>query len=76
MNIWVTYKKAKAVVASCDDLAQLPGAKRYINLWFKYYSHVGKNNKLLADELVAGLYEKLRTLIYIKKFEITRGKNG
>lgn len=75
MNIWKTYNKAKLVIASCDSQMQLKGAKRYINLWFDMYTTKDDNNKIIAEELVAGLYEKLKNYIYLKKYELKRESN-
>ena len=72
MNIYKTYKKAKEVVNSCDDLRQIKGAQKYVNFWFRTYTS-GENNKLrYADKDVVALYEKLKSLLYLKKYQLKK----
>lgn len=73
MNIFSSYKKAKAVVLSCDDHSQLDAAKRYVNLFFVNYSSKSKKgNHRVATEVAGELYNKLKSLLYVKKYELTK----
>lgn len=71
-NIFQTYRKAKSIVLSCDDASQLKAAKKYINLWFKEYTTVDKKGNRHAERLVSDLYEKLLSLMYVKRYELTK----
>ena len=72
MNIFNSYKKAKAVVTSCDDARQLKGAKRYINFWFRAHSDNRKGNVYYASNEVYELYERLNKLLYIQKHKLNK----
>ena len=71
-DIWRDYKYAKKVILSCDDHLQLTAARRYMNLWFKKYTYVGKYNIRVADSVVPELYDKLKAVLYVKKHELTK----
>lgn len=72
MNIFSSYKKAKAVVASCDDALQLKAAKRYVNLWFVAHTEPARGNRRVVDTLTGELYQKLNNQLYVKKYELKR----
>jgi hypothetical protein len=71
-NIFETHRKAKSVINSCDDARQLKAAKRYMNLWFKYYTKTNNKGQYIASTLVRELYEKLQKLMYVKKYKLTK----
>lgn len=72
MNIFYTYKKAKEVINSCDDFRQIRGAQRYVNFWFRTYSTGTNNTERFAGKEVIALYEKLKSLLYLKKYELKK----
>lgn len=72
MDIFLTYRKAKEVITSCENLQQLKGARRYINLWFRAHSTIAKDGKhLLINGTIQALYESLIKFLYIKKHKLT-----
>mgnify|MGYP000392109515 CR=1 FL=1 len=75
MDIFITYRKAKAVVESCEDLIQLKAARRYINLWFAAHSTIAKDGKTFwITGTLRSLYESLLKHLYVKKHYLNRKK--
>ena len=72
MTIHQDYKKAKDVIASCDDFRQLHGAKRFMNLFFRKYSTPSKNNTYFADDMAVDMYNRLQKLYYVRKYQLTQ----
>jgi len=72
MSIHLDYKKAKDVIASCDDFRQLHGAKRFMNLFFRKYSIPSKNNTYAVDDIVGEMYNRLQKLYYVRKYQLTQ----
>ena len=73
MDIFFTYRKAKEVITSCEDLQQLKGARRYVNLWFKAHSTIAKDGKhFFINGTIQALYESLNKFLYIKKHKLTK----
>lgn len=72
MSIHQDYKKAKDVIASCDDFRQLHGAKRFMNLFFRKYSIPSKNNTYYVDDMAVDMYNRLQKLYYVRKYQLTQ----
>lgn len=72
MSIHLDYKKAKDVIASCDDFRQLYGAKRFMNLFFRKYSEPSKHNTFYVDDTAVEMYNRLQKLYYVRKYQLNQ----